>query len=92
MITPENLVRHELIGLQAEVVKSSNKFQIGIRGLIVDETKNLLALETPEGVKRIQKVGSEFIFTVPGGRRVKVKGEIIAKRHEDRVKIKLKKW
>jgi ribonuclease P protein subunit POP4 len=92
MITPENLVRHELIGLQAEVAKSSNKFQIGIMGLVVDETKNLLAIETPGGIKKVQKIGSAFIFTIPSGSRVKVKGEIIAKRHEDRVKIKLKKW
>jgi ribonuclease P protein subunit POP4 len=92
MITPENLVRHELIGLQVEVAESSNKFQIGIKGMVVDETKNLLVVETQDGIKKIQKIGSEFIFTVPGGTRVKVRGKIIAKRHEDRVKIKIKKW
>jgi ribonuclease P protein subunit POP4 len=92
MITPENLIKHELIGLQAEVAKSTNKFQVGIKGLVVDETKNLLAIETADGVKRVQKKGAEFIFTIPGGKKVKVRGSIIAKRHEDRVKLKAKKW
>lgn len=92
MITPENLIRHELIGLEAEVARSDNASQVGIRGLVVDETKNLIVIETPKGAKRIQKVGSEFIFTIPGGRKVKVRGSLIAKRHEDRVKIKVKKW
>jgi ribonuclease P protein subunit POP4 len=92
MITPENLVRHELIGLTVEVTKSPNRFQIGTKGLVVDETKNLLAIETSEGVKKIQKDKAEFIFTIPGGIRVRVNGKIIAKRHEDRVKIKTKKW
>lgn len=92
MITPENLIRHELIGLQVEVAKSTNKFQIGTKGLVVDDTKNLLAIETADGVKKIQKKGAEFIFTIPDGRKVKVRGAIITKRHEDRVKLKAKKW
>ena len=92
MITPENLIRHELIGLCAEVAKSGNASQVGIKGMVVDETKNLLAIETKDGVKRIQKLGSEIIFTIPDGRRVRVRGSLIAKRHEDRVKTKVKKW
>jgi ribonuclease P protein subunit POP4 len=92
MITPDNLIKHELIGLQAEVAKSLNASQVGIKGLVVDETKNLLSIETQDGIKRIQKKGAEFIFTIPDGKRVKVRGDLIAKRHEDRVKIKAKKW
>ena len=92
MITPENLIRHELIGLEVQVAKSENASQAGIRGLVVDETKNLISIETEKGLKKIQKKGSEFIFTIPDGRKVKVRGVLIAKRHEDRVKIKVKKW
>ena len=55
MISAKNLIRHELIGLCAEVAESSNKTQKGIRGLVVDETKNLLTIETEKGCKKIQK-------------------------------------
>jgi len=91
MITAKNLVKHELIGLEVEVADSTNKFQVGIKGLVVDETKNLLIIETENGIKKVQKKESEFMFTIPDG-KVKVKGIIIAKRPEERIKLKVKKW
>ena len=92
MISVRNLIRHELIGLPVEVVESSNKFQIGIKGKVVDETKNLLIIETKNGLKKIQKKGSKFIFKIPSGKKVKVDGERIIARPEDRIKLKVKKW
>ncbi|MFH1228955.1 MAG: ribonuclease P protein component 1 [Candidatus Aenigmatarchaeota archaeon] len=92
MLTPKNLVKHELIGLIADVVASTNKFNVGIRGLVVDETKNTLTIETETGLKKVQKKGTTFIFKIPSGKRVKVNGNKIAIRPEDRMKIKVKKW
>jgi ribonuclease P protein subunit POP4 len=92
MITSKNLVRHELIGLPVEIVDSSNKFQIGIEGRIVDETKNLLVIETKDELKKIQKKNSSFIFKIPSGKKVKVEGRMLIARPEDRIKIKVKKW
>jgi len=92
MISSRNLIRHELIDLKVEVAKSSNRFHVGIKGLVVDETKNLLIIETEKGIKKIQKKGTSFIFTIPNGKKVKVNGTIIAKRPEERIKIRVKKW
>jgi len=92
MISAKNLIRHELIGLRVEIVASFNKFHIGIKGLVVDETKNLLIIETENGIKKVQKKGTNFIFTIPNGKKVKVNGAIIAKRPEERIKLKVKKW
>jgi ribonuclease P protein subunit POP4 len=92
MISAKELVRHELIGLKAEVSNSTNKFHIGIKGLVVDETKNLIVIETEKGTKKVQKKGTEFIFTIPDGKKVKVNGTIIVKRPEERIKLKVKKW
>jgi len=92
MISAKNLIRHELIGLAVEVVESSNKFQIGIKGEVVDETKNLLIIETKKELKKIQKKGSSFIFKIPNGKKVKVDGRVIVARPEDRIKLKVKKW
>ena len=41
MITPQNLVRHELIGLKARVADSSDKKIIGLEGRVVDEIRNI---------------------------------------------------
>jgi len=92
MISAKNLIRHELIGLPVEVVNGSNEFQVGIKGMVVNETKNLLVIETKKEVKKIQKKGSSFIFKIPSGKRVKVDGKRIAARPEDRIKLKVKKW
>lgn len=92
MISPKNLIRHELIGLDVEVVESKNKFQIGVKGTVVDETKNTLTVETDKGLKKIQKKGSIFIFKIYDGKKVKVNGNKIAVRPEERTKLKVKKW
>lgn len=92
MISPKNLIRHELIGLEAGVIGSTNKFQIGIHGTVVDETKNTLTIETGKGLKKIQKKGATFIFKIPSGKKVKVVGNKIATRPEERIKLKVKKW
>jgi len=92
MIQPRNLIRHEFIGLPVEIVESTNNFQIGLRGMVIDETKNVLTIETAKGLKKIQKKGATFIFKIPNGKRVKVNGNKIAVRPEDRIKLKVKKW
>ena len=74
-----------------EVVDSANKVQVGIKGMIVDETKNLLTIETEKGIKKIQKKNSVFIFNIPDGKKVKVNGNKIAVRPEERIKLKVKK-
>ena len=92
MISTKNVIRHELIGLTVEVVESTNKFNIGIKGTVVDETKNLLIIEADKKIKKIQKKGTKFIFTIPSGKKVKVNGTKIVRRPEERIKLKVKKW
>ena len=45
MININNIIKHELIGLKAEIVDSRNKANIGIKGKIIDETKNTIIIE-----------------------------------------------
>ena len=92
MITTKNLIKHEIIGLDVYVNESKNKTQIGVSGVIVDETKSLLKIEIKKTVKKIPKKGSEFIFTLPNKKKVKVEGNRIYAKPEDRIKLKVKKW
>ncbi len=43
-ITPDNIISHELIGLQARVVQSTNPTMAGLHGRIIDETKSMLVM------------------------------------------------
>jgi ribonuclease P protein subunit POP4 len=79
-----NLRKHELIGLDVEVVTATDPTQERLRGRIVDETRNTLVLEVRGDEKRIPKRGSRFRFEIQGG--VEVDGDEIRFRPEDRVK------
>jgi len=91
MITLKNLLKHELIGLGIIVKKSLNRSEEGIKGKIVNETKNTFVIETSLGEKRIQKDGRKFIIMLDKD-RIDVDGSKLAVRPEDRIKKKIKKW
>lgn len=92
-ITPKNLVRHELIGLEVEVVKSTDPTQKGLKGLVVDETYNMIKIETKDKKEKIiPKENSVFVFTLPSGIKVEVEGKLLKGRPEDRIKKRFPKW
>jgi len=91
-ISAKTIIQHELIGLDVEILESTNKNQIGIKGLVVDETKNLISIETSKGIKRVQKKGATFLFVLPNQERVKVLGDRLIARPEERPKLKVRKW
>jgi ribonuclease P protein subunit POP4 len=79
-----NLRKHELIGLEVEVLQATDPSQAHVRGRVVDETRNTLVLEIHGDEKRIPKHGSRFRFEIQGG--LELDGEEIRFRPEDRVK------
>ena len=85
MITKENILRHELLGLPAEVVRAANPAQEGIAGCIVDETRNMLVIETPRGTKRVEKAHATFRLRLPGGTVVDVSGIALVSQPEKRI-------
>ncbi|MBX7076296.1 MAG: ribonuclease P protein subunit [Methanobacteriaceae archaeon] len=92
MINSNNIFYHELIGLELEVIDSSNKSLIGISGIVIDETKKTLKIETINNKEKlIQKDVSIFHFTLPDGLKVEINGKILLNRPEDRIKKRYKK-
>ncbi len=79
-----NLRKHELIGLQVQVLRATDPGQVRMSGRVVDETRNLLVIEAGGVEKRIPKQGARFRFEVQGG--IEVEGDDIRFRPEDRVK------
>jgi len=55
MISPQNVLRHELIGLDVLVVRASNPGHAGVSGRVTDETRNTLVILTGRGEKQIPK-------------------------------------
>lgn len=80
-----DITKHEMIGLKAEVSDARNKSCIGITGKIIDETKDTIVIETKKGKKRLVKrnITIDVLFR---GHQIRIKGECLAGRPEDRIK------
>jgi ribonuclease P protein subunit POP4 len=85
MISPRNVLRHELIGLDVSVVEASNPLHRGIAGMIVDETRNTLLIRTPAGDRRIQKQYSRFRIILPDRTLVIIDGSALVAAPERRI-------
>ncbi len=92
MVTPKELVMHELIGLEVRVASCTNRQLVGLSGTVTDETRNMLTIDSAKGEKRLAKQDCVFSFHLPSGEWVKVKGSLLLARPEDRIKKKFRKW
>ena len=90
MISPRNILRHELIGLDVSVEEASNPLHRGMSGLIVDETRNTLIIRTRCGDRRIPKPYSRFRVILPDGIRVIIDGSALVSSPERRISQQIK--
>lgn len=84
MITVDNITSHEFIGLDTEIVQSTNPQIVGLNGRIENETKSMFTLNTKKGTKSIAKSTSNWKFSIDS-KDVIVEGSKIAKRPFDRI-------
>ncbi|MGC8812653.1 MAG: ribonuclease P protein component 1 [Candidatus Aenigmatarchaeota archaeon] len=91
-ISPENLVRHELIGLEVKIKESTDPTLKNLKGRVIDETYNTLKIEVKGKEKVIPKSNCIFIFILPNKTKVQVDGKVLVARPEDRIKKKFKRW
>jgi len=74
-----------LIGFDAVVVNSSSKELISFKGKVIDESKNMLQIESEGIVKKIPKKGNIFQIC-EGAKCTKVYGSEILYRPEEKAK------
>ena len=77
--------RRELIGLGVEVLESTCDLYLGIKGKVVDESRNMLTIEQNGAEKKVPKDCCKFRFE-EGSRTYVVSGKDIKFRPEDRIK------
>ncbi|MBL7206270.1 MAG: ribonuclease P protein subunit [Candidatus Aenigmarchaeota archaeon] len=80
------ILRDELIGLEAKIISSTNSNMIGIRGKFIDETRNTFVLDTDFGSKTLIKEQSEFFIRCLDADWIPVKGNDLVGRPEDRIR------
>jgi len=69
----------ELIGLEVEAS--------GMKGKVIDETKNTITVQTAKGAKRLIKGQHTFTFILEE-KKVIVEGSLLQQRPEDRIKTR----
>jgi ribonuclease P protein subunit POP4 len=81
----KDLLRQELIGLDIEIVGSTNKSLQGLKGKVIDETKNTLVIEMQGNTKRILK-NQIALKCVIAGVTARINGRQLVGRSEERLK------
>ena len=84
MITEDNIYQHEFIGLDTQIIHSSNPQFIGLNGTITNETKSMFTLNTRKGTKLIPKTDNQWKFFLQN-KDITVDGGKIEKRPFDRL-------
>jgi ribonuclease P protein subunit POP4 len=84
MLKPKDIAKHELIGLDIEVLQSKNKALIGLKGKITDETKNTITID--DGKERKIMKSQIMMKTRIGDKEYEIDGRILVGRPEDRIK------
>jgi ribonuclease P protein subunit POP4 len=88
-ITPQNIVRHELVGLTTHIVESTDPSHVCRKGVILDETREMFQISTKQGTVTVPKGICVFDMTLPDSTVVRIDGGLLRGRPEDRMKKRL---
>ena len=78
------IIHAEWTGKHVRVATAANPSQKGMEGVVVDETRNTVIIETEKGIKRVQKHGT--VFEIDGH---EVAGDEVLAAPEERIKLKV---
>jgi ribonuclease P protein subunit POP4 len=83
-ITAENVLTHEIIGLGARIVESTDPTLQAVSGTIVFETKNMLSIKVNSEVKQVPKKAAKKIRIETQSGVCFISGSSLTGRPEDR--------
>jgi ribonuclease P protein subunit POP4 len=84
-ITAENVLAHEIIGLGARIVESTDPTLRAVSGTIVFETKNVLSIKVNSEVKQVPKKAAKKIRIETQSGVCFISGSSLTGRPEDRI-------
>jgi len=84
-VHPE-ILSYEFIGTTMRITKSTNSSEVGLSGVIVNETRNTFVIAATTGPKRVAKASITLNFIFQDSTIVEVEGRLLTGRPEDRLK------
>jgi ribonuclease P protein subunit POP4 len=91
MITPQNILFHELIGQDVVVSHASNPSLVGIAGCIINETRGMVTIKAGSGIKMVGKKGATFRIRLPQGKVVDLEGSALLMAPERRITMRIRR-
>ena len=85
MIKADTLLRHELIGLDVQILESTSADLKNVSGNIINETKNTFLIRTSRGTKMITKKSATKMKFMLNSGDCFIRGSALSGRPEDRV-------
>jgi RNase P/RNase MRP subunit p29 len=85
-ISNENVRAHEFIGRELTITKSHDPTLLGLSGIVRDETRNTLQVESDGRLLTIPKTGTVFNLKSENGQIFTIVGDEVSFRPEDRIK------
>jgi ribonuclease P protein subunit POP4 len=89
-VTPD-VINGEFIGTNCHVTNSRHSGYVGIKGEVVDESRNTFTTIQAGEQKNIIKEAAVFQFTFTDGTIVEIDGKLLVGRSEDRLKKSIKR-
>jgi len=86
-----DIIRHEFIGTEGKIAKSPHADYVGVRGEVIDETKNTFTFMQNGKAKNVVKNLAVFNFKFSDGTIVEIDGKLLVGRPEDRLKKTVKR-
>jgi RNase P/RNase MRP subunit p29 len=86
------ILSSSLVGLEIEIVESSSEDLIGLKGVIEEETANLLRILTEKKILSVPKLNQVFKIITSDETTLLVEGHMIKGTPETRVRKKIPNW
>jgi ribonuclease P protein subunit POP4 len=84
-INPQDILKHEIIGLPARIVESSDPTMEGINGTIVFETRNTILIRKDSRIRQAAKKAIKKMRLQMDSSACFISGSALIGRPEDRV-------
>jgi ribonuclease P protein subunit POP4 len=85
------VINGEFIGTSCEISESRHSSYVGIRGEVIDESKNTFTIMQTGKAKSVVKEAAVFQFAYTDGTVVEIDGKLLVGRPEDRLKKSVKR-
>ncbi len=82
----KKIFHQELVGANCEIIGAKNASLKGMKGKIINETRNIITIKTSDGEKKAIKQQVTIMAEI-NNKKIRIEGTEIDARPEDRAKV-----